>query len=240
MGLFRYTRLPYGLAVAPSIFQRTLECVLAGIPRVCIFLDDILVTGRTQDEHVANLQLVLKRLDEAGLKLNNEKCQFFKPSVEYLGHKIDRDGLHPTNVKVRAIQDAPKPKYVKELRSWLGLLNYYCPFLSTTLAPLHVLLRKETKWRWGKDQDEAFQTAKNLLQSDTLLVHFGQDKPLLLACDASPYGVGAVLSHQMPDGSERPIAFASRSLSPAERNYSHLDKEGLSLVFGVTKFHQYI
>ena len=93
-----------------------LECVLAGIPQVCIFLDDILVKGRTQDEHVANLQ-VLKRLDEAGLKLNNEKCQFFKPSVEYLGHKIYHDGLHPTNVKVRAIQDAPKPKNVKELRS---------------------------------------------------------------------------------------------------------------------------
>ena len=186
---------------------------------------------------------MFKRLDEAGLKLNNEKCQFFKPPVQYLGHKIDRGGLHPANVKVRAIQYAPKPKNVKELRSWLGLLNYYGRFwcnLSTTLAPLHVLLSKETKWQWGKDQDEAFQTARNLLQSDTLLVHFDQDKPLLLACDASPYGVGAMLSHQMPDGSERPIAFASRSLSPVERKYSQLDKEGLSLVFGVTKFHQYI
>ena len=242
-GLFRYTRLPYGLSVAPSIFQRTLECVLAGIPHVCIFLDDILVTGKTQSEHVANLRLVLKRLDEAGLKLNNEKCQFFNASVVYLGHKIDRDGLHPTDEKVRAIQDAPHPTNVKELRAWLGLLNYYGRFLcnlSTTLAPLHVLLRKETKWQWGKDQSEAFRAAKNLLQSDSLLVHFDQDKPILLACDASPYGVGAVLSHQMPDGSERPIAYASRSLSPAERNYSQLDKEGLSLVFGVTKFHQYL
>ena len=141
------TRLPYGLSVAPSIFQRTLECVLAGIPHVCIFLDDILVTGKTQSEHVANLRLVLKRLDEAGLKLNNEKCQFFNASVVYLGHKIDRDGLHPTDEKVRAIQDAPHPTNVKELRAWLGLLNYYGRFLcnlSTTLAPLHVLLRKET------------------------------------------------------------------------------------------------
>ena len=235
-GLFRYTRLPYGLSVAPSIFQRTLECVIAGIPHVCIFLDDILVTGKTQSEHVANLQLVLKRLDEAGLKMNNEKCQFFNASVVYLGHKIDRDGLHPTDEKVRAIQDAPHPTNVKELRAWLGLLNYYGRLLcnlSTTLAPLHVLLRKETKWQWGKDQSEAFRAAKNLLQSDSLLVHFDQDKPILLACDASPYGVGAVLSHQMPDGSERPIAYASRSLSPAERNYSQLDKEGLSLVFGV-------
>ena len=242
-GLFRYTRLPYGISVAPSIFQRALECVLANIPRVCIFLDDILVTGKTREEHVANLRWVLRRLDEAGLKLNNDKCEFFNQSVVYLGHKIDRDGLHPTDDKVRAIRDAPSPTNVKELRSWLGLLNYYGRFLrnlSTTLAPLHVLLRKETKWCWGNEQASAFEAAKQLLQSDSLLVHFDPDKPLLLACDASPYGVGAVLSHQMEDGSERPIAFASRSLSPAEINYSQLDKEGLSLVFGVTKFHQYL
>ena len=242
-GLFRYTRLPYGISVAPSIFQRALECVLADIPRVCIFLDDILVTGKTREEHVANLRWVLRRLDEAGLKLNNDKCEFFNQSVVYLGHKIDRDGLHPTDDKVRAIRDAPSPTNVKELRSWLGLLNYYGRFLrnlSTTLAPLHVLLRKETKWCWGNEQASAFEAAKQLLQSDSLLVHFDPDKPLLLACDASPYGVGAVLSHQMEDGSERPIAFASRTLSPAEINYSQLDKEGLSLVFGVTKFHQYL
>ncbi|KAI0240482.1 hypothetical protein LSAT2_008781, partial [Lamellibrachia satsuma] len=174
-GLFRYTRLPYGISVAPSIFQRALECVLADIPRVCIFLDDILVTGKTREEHVANLRWVLRRLDEAGLKLNNDKCEFFNQSVVYLGHKIDRDGLHPTDDKVRAIRDAPSPTNVKELRSWLGLLNYYGRFLrnlSTTLAPLHVLLRKETKWCWGNEQASAFEAAKQLLQSDSLLVHF--------------------------------------------------------------------
>ena len=133
-GLFRYTILPYGMSVAPYIFQRTLECVLASIPYVCIFLDDILVTGKTQSEHVANLRLVLKRLHEAGLKLNNEKCQFFNASVVYLGHNIDRDDLHPTDEKVRAIQDAPHPTNVKELRAWLGLLNYgrFLCNLSTT------------------------------------------------------------------------------------------------------------
>ena len=159
---------------------------------------------------MANLLLVLKRLDETGLKLNNEKCKFFNALVVYLGHKIDREGLYPTEEKVRAIQDAPHQTNVKEHRAWLGLINYYGRFLcnpSTTLAPLHVLLRQETKWQWGKDQNEAFGAAKNLLQSDSLLVHFDQDKPILLACDASPHGVGAVLSHQMPDASERPIAY---------------------------------
>ena len=191
--LFRYTRLPYGLSVAPSIFQRILKCVLAGISHVYIFLYDIPVTGKNQSEHVANLRLVLKHLDEAGLKLNDEKCQFFNASVVY-------------KEKVRAIQVAPHPKNVKELHAWLGLLNYYGRFLcnlSTTVAPLHVLLRKETRWKWGEDQNESFMAANNLLQSDSLLVHFDQGKPLLLACDASPYGVGAVLSHQIPHGSQR-------------------------------------
>ena len=202
--------------MASSVFQRTLEYVLAGMPHVCIFLDDILVTGKTQSEHVANLGLVLKRLDYVGRKLNNEKCQFFNASVVYLGHKIDRDALHPTNEKVRAIQDALTRKSVARTPKLLG--RFLC-ILSTTLAPLHVLLRKETTWQWEQYQNEAFMAAKKLLQSDSLLVHFDQEKPLILACDASPYCMGAVLSHQMADGSEGPIAFASRScLSPAERN----------------------
>ena len=143
--------------------------------------------------------------------------------------------------KVRAIRDAPNPTNGGELRSWLGLLNYYGRFmcnLSTILAPLYLLLRKETTWRWENEQITPFRAAKELLQSESLLVHFDPDKPLLLACDASPHGVGAVLAHHMEDDSERPVAFTSRSLSPAETNYSQLDKEGLSLVFGVTKFHQ--
>ena len=210
-GLFRYTWLPYGISVAPPIFQRTLENVLTGIPRVCIFLDDILVTGKTRVEYAANLRLALKRLDQAGLKLNNQKNEFFSQSVMYLGHKIDRDGLHPSDEKVKTIRDAPYPTNVREHHSWLGLLNYYGRFLcymSTIIAPLHILLRKETTWRWENEQITAFRAAKELLQSESLLAHFDPDKPLMLACDASPYGVGAVLSHQMEDDSERQIAFA--------------------------------
>ena len=188
--------------------------------RMCVSFS---MTFSSQERLKANMWRIYgwcwKRLDEAGLKLNNEKSEFFNASVVCLGHKINRDGLHPTDEKVRAIQDAPHPTNVKELRACLGLLNYYGNLLcnrSTTVASLHVLLRKETKWQWGKDQNDAFRAANNLLQSDSLSVHFDQDKPILLACDASPYDVGAVLSHQMPDGWERPIAYASRSLSPPQ------------------------
>ena len=112
--------------------------------------------------------------------------------------------------------------------------------MSTILAPLHRLLCKDTKWKWSKAQAEAFKKAKDLLQSSSLLVHFDGVKPLLLSCDASPYGLGAVLAHKMDDNSEKPIAFISRTLSPAEKKYSQLEKEALAIVFAVTRFHQYL
>ncbi len=162
--------------------------------------------------------------------------------VEYLGHKISRRGLQPTTEKVRAVANAPPPQDVTQLKSFLGLVNYYgkfLPNLSTVLAPLHCLLQKQTRWVWGSAQQKAFADVKALLTS-RLLVHYGSRKELVLSCDASPYGVGAVLSHVMEDGSEQPVAFASRSLVPAEKNYSQIDKEGLALVYGVKKFHRYL
>ena len=241
--LFKYTRLPFGVAVAPSIFHRTLESLIAGIPNVCIFLDDILVTGKTEQEDVENLRAVLQCLEKAGLRLNREKCQFISSSVTYLGHRKEKHGLHPTTDKVEAIHNAPRPTNIEELRAWLGVVNYYGRFmlnLSSNLAPLYKLLKKGETWSWTKQQEDAFVEVKEALQSDALLVHFDPQKTIILACDASPYGCGAVLSHVMPDGVERPIVYASRSLSSAEKNYSQLDKEGLSLIFGVNQFHQYL
>lgn len=122
-------------------------------------------------------------------------------------------------------------------------MNYYgkfLPDLSNLLAPLYRLLHKDTKWSWGADQEQAFREVKQLLTSECLLVHFDPNKELLIACDASPYGLGAVLSHRGPDREEQPIAFASRSLNPAEKNYSQLEKEGLAIVFAIKKFHQFL
>ena len=165
------------------------------------------------------------------------------PSVEYLGHVISASGLKPAPEKIRAIVEAPTPQNLTQLRSFLGLVNYYAKFLpqlSTTLAPLYSLLQKKTKWKWTSTQEEAFKSAKGQLSSSCLLLHYDPQKELLLSCDASPYGVGAVLSHSLEDGSDKPVAFASRSLSPAEKNYAQLEKEGLAIIFGVRKFHQYL
>ena len=164
-------------------------------------------------------------------------------SVEYLGHHIDAEGLHTTAEKLAAIQKAPPPRNEHELRAFLGLLNYYGKFissLSTMIHPLNQLLQRHRPWRWSKACQCAFQSAKYALASNRVLAHYNPGLPLKLAADASSYGVGAVISHQYPDGSERPIAFASRTLMTSEKNYSQLEKEALAIIFGVKKFHQYL
>ena len=217
--------------------------LLRGIPFVAVYLDDILVSGETETDHLANLDTVLTRMKEAGLRLRRSKCTFMQEAVEYLGHRVDAQGLHPVQKKVKAIAEAPAPTNVTELKSYLGLLNYYgrfLPNLSTLLAPLHELLRQDVRWNWKRKQEEAFQNSKALLNSAEVLVHYSADRELILSCDASPYGVGAVLSHRMEDGGERPLGFMSRTLAPAEKGYSQLDKEGLAVMFGIRKFHKYL
>ena len=242
-GLFEYTRLPFGVSSAPSIFQRTMDNLLQGLEHVATYIDDTIITGKTEEEHLRNLDEVLRRLEEAGMRLKKKKCVFMGPEVEYLRHRINKEGLQPTEEKVRAITGAPQPTQVSELRAFLGLINYYgkfMPDLSTILAPLYQLLQKGRKWGWEKEQQEAFAKAKALLKSPKLLVHYDINKELILTCDASPVGLGAVLSHRMEDGSERPIAYASRTLAPAEKKYAHIDKEALAIVYGVKRYHQYL
>ena len=123
-GLFKYNRLPFGVLSAPAVFQRCMESLFQGCKGVAIYLDDILVTGSTVEEHLANLDKVLGIMATAGLKLNKTKCEFLLPKVEYLGHLIDGNGLHPTKEKVNAIQEAPQPHNVTELRSFLGIKTH--------------------------------------------------------------------------------------------------------------------
>lgn len=241
-GLFQYHRLPFGISSAPSIFQRTIETLLAGIPNVAIYLDDILVSGKTETEHLHTLEKVFERLSKAGLTLKLQKCQFGLKTVSYLGHVIDEQGLHPSPEKVEAIRNAPAPTNITELKSFLGLINYYhkfMPNLSGLLSPFYRLLQKNTKWVWATEHETVFTKVKELLESSSLLIHFDPTKELRIAADASPYGVGAVLSHHW-NNSERPIMFASRTLSQAEQKYSQIEKEALAIVFAIKKFHQFI
>ncbi|XP_041435047.1 uncharacterized protein K02A2.6-like [Xenopus laevis] len=242
-GLFQYQRLPFGVSTAPAIFQHAMDQILQGIDHVVCFLDDILITGSSVEEHLALLDKVLSKLKASGVRVKLSKCHFLQESVEYLGYRIDAQGLHPTETKLTAIVNAPSPSNVSELRSFLGLLNYYgrfLPNLSTLLQPLHELLQKDTKWVWSAQCEKAFQDAKQRLTNSKWLAHYDPSKPLRLACDASPYGVGAVISHILPNGEEHPIAFASRTLTQTERNYAQIEREALSIIFGIKKFHKYL
>ena len=242
-GLYRVNRLPFGVSSALSLFQRIMENVLQGISGVLVYIDDVFVTGKTVEDHLANLRTVLTRLEDAGVRLKRDKCFFNIPSMEFLGHRVSAKGIQPTRKKMEAIRDAPEPTDVSQLKSFFGAINYYgkfLPDLSTLLASLYQLLQKNFKWSWKAEQKKAFQEVKHLLISDRLLAYYDPSLELILACDASPYGVGAVLSHRYSNEEEKPIAFASRSLGAAEKKYSQLEKEGLAIVFGVKKFHHYL
>ena len=232
-GLYRYTRLPFGIASAPALFQRVMDQILQGMEKVTCYLDDILITGNSDEEHLKNLSEVLQRLQNHGVRLKLDKCRFMEDSVEYLGHQVDSKGLHTTDSKLKAIVDAPPPRNAQELRAFLGLLNYYGRFIpnrASLTQPLNSLLCKDAHWKWTKDCTKAFQHIKDVLVSSTFVTHYDPSLPLRLAADASPYGLGAVISHVMEDGQEQPIAFASRTLSKSEQNYSQIEKEALAFL----------
>ena len=242
IGLFQYTRLPFGVSSAPAIYQRVMDNMLKSIPGVCVYLDDVLISGSTEQEHLDRLNRVLALMAERGFRVAKEKCAFQQCEVNYLGHMIDKNGLHPLKNKVEAIVNAPAPTNTNELKSFLGMCQFYSKFLSnlaTVIKPM-TQLKKHVVFQWGTAQQTAFNKAKELLQSHKVLVHYDQKKEVILSTDASAYGVGAVLSHIMEDGSERHIAYYSRSMSSAETRYSTLDKEALAIVCGVKRFYQYL
>ncbi|XP_037943047.1 uncharacterized protein K02A2.6-like [Teleopsis dalmanni] len=242
-GLFEVTRLPFGISTAPGIFQRVMEGVLKNIDGVIIYLDDILIGEITLEELWDRTRTALKCVQDAGLKLKKSKCVFAVQEITFLGFKISREGVRLTDEKVKAIGQAPEPINKQQLQAFLGLITFYDRFLQNKgdlLELLYQLLRKEIPFKRSREQKLSFERAKKLLQSKNLLVHYSTDLSLILCGDASPYGVGVVLAHKMPDESEAPIAFGSRTLQGAERNYSQLDKEALAIMFGVQKFLQFL
>ena len=154
------------MSSAPAIFQRAIEDLLQGIPNVGVFLDNILITGATDDDHLKNLRTVLERLKKANLRLKQAKCHFMKPRLCTLGHQVDAEGFRPMPAKVQAVQDAPAPMDVTQLKAYLGLLNFYAkymPNLATVLTPLHELLHKDVEWHWDKETRGSLSKVKGLI-----------------------------------------------------------------------------
>lgn len=234
MGLFRYRRLIFGISCAPTYFQSTMDQILNGLDHTVCFIDDLLVGGNTLAQCSGNVTKVIVRLSKYNVRVKIEKCKFFMESVEYLGHEISIDGTRPNKKKVQVIVDAPKRVNLSQLKSYLGLINYYgkfLPNLSKELNCLYKLTKQDSEFVWSLECDKAFERSTFLLLSNQLLVHYDPNRPLAIHCDATPYGLGAILSHII-DGRDRPIMFVSCTLTYAQKNYAQLHREALAIVFG--------
>ena len=241
-GLYRYTRLMFGISCAPEIFQKTFERILLGCEGVINFIDDILIYAPSKEVHDIRLDAVLKRLKEYNVTLNDKKCVYGVPELEYLGFNLSGRGLDISVSKLEAIKAVRPPKDSAEVRSFLGLVQYiakFIPNMSTVNEPLRRLLKKGAFFVWSEEQQQAFDKLKHILMDKKTLGYYNSKNKTRVIADASPVGLGAVLVQL--DGSEyRIICYASKSLSNQERRYAQTEKEALALVWAVEKFHMYL
>ena len=243
-GLYRFLAMPFGLCNAPATFQRLMERVLSGLQWeiAVLYIDDIIVYGNGIKDHLRRLARVLDRLRQTGLKLKPAKCDLLKRKVPFLGHIVSAEGVAVDGSKIDKVKEWPTPRNLTEVRSFVGLCAYYrrfVPDFSTITKPLFDLTKKDQEFVWGEDQQKAMETMKKLLTSAPILGYPRPDAPFVLDCDASNVGIGAVLS-QVQDGEERVIAYASKTLSKAERNYCVTRRELLAIVTFVKQYHHYL
>ena len=242
-GVLLQKRLPFGIKSAPGYFQEIMEQLTQNLRGVAVYFDDILVSGDNAKDHLMNLRALFKRLEEKDLRCNREKCVFAQVSIDYLGHTLSSRGIAKGS-KVDAILEMPTPKNISTLKSFLASVQFYSkflpPYFSEITEPLYKLTRKGQQWKWGEEEATSFKKIKRLLCTETVLAHYDPSLPLGLSCDASECGIGAVLFHRFADGSERPILNISKILSATQRRYSQIQKEALSLVYALKKFHQFL
>jgi len=235
-GLYQFRVMPFGLCNAPVTFERLVETVLTGLQwdiHVClIHLDDVIVFGKSFEDMLKNLSAVFERMQTAGLKLKARKCKLFSTEVEYLGHVVSKHGVATDPKKIDAVKTWLKPSNVSELCSFLVFCGYYRRYIanfSEIARPLHKLTEKGKMFSWSVDCQNTFERLKHCLTTAPVLAHPDFTKPFILDTDpSSGTAIGAVLS-QVQDGREKAIAFASRSLTKAERKYCVTRKELLAL-----------
>ena len=242
-GLYRYKRLMFGISSAPELYQHTIQQVLVGCEGAYNIHGDIIIHGRTVEEHDSRLQKTIECICDKGLTLNPEKCVFRMPQLTFMGYLLSRKGIGPTESHVEAVVQAKEPTNAEEVRSFLGLVNFsarFIPNLASITEPLRELTRKGVPFKWGAEQKVAFETLKSNLGRAETLAYFDRNAEVTkLITDASPVGLGAVLT-QVQEGQERVIAYASRALTGVERRYSQTEREALGLVWGCERFHMYL
>lgn len=243
-GHFQWTCLPFGLKTSPAIFQRVLSNILRKYKLTDFtvnYIDDILIFSKTFEEHVSHLTLLMEAIKKEGFRLKFTKCTFAANSVKYLGHIIQNNSFKPVNDNLISIKEFPIPKTQKNVRQFLGKINFYHDFIPKSaiiLDPLHNLLRKNQKFIWCNNCQEAFETIKNLLCTQPVLEIFDQHLPINIYTDASLQGIGAILKQTQPDGKEKPVAYFSKKLNEAQKKKKAIYLECLAIKEAV-KYWQY-
>lgn len=237
-GCYRFLRLPFGLSIAPEIFQKYSEKTFGDIPGIIVYCDDLLICADNEAEHDRILKQVFERAKVCNVRFNKRKFQYKLKEVKYFGHIFSKKGIKIDPDRIKAIVELKSPKNKKELQIILGMINYlrrFVPGLAEMAAPLQTLLKKDIEWLWTSIHENAFTEIKNCISQAPVLQNFNSDLPVTIQCDASRDGLGCCL---MQNG--KPVSYASRSLSSAERNFSQIEKELLSVVWATKKFHYFI
>ena len=244
-GLYEHITMPFGLTNAPKTWQRFIDNLFRDIDYVFVYLDDILIFSKSEEEHERHLRTVLQRLADTDLHINAAKCSFFQTSVQFLGHEVSASGIAPMAKKLEAIENLPYPKTIHDLRRQLGLLNFYRPFMrnaATILAPLCDLLKGHTKRRdrtpivWTDELRTAHRLAKSSLVNYVRLVHPRANAPLRLTTDASDIAAGGVLEQADQDGEYEPIGFFSEKFTETQQRWTPFDRELHAIALGIEKF----
>ena len=229
-GRYNYTRLPFGTASAPKVFQNIMSHLFDDIEGVEVIVDDLVVWGEKTEQHDVRRRQVLDRCRERNLKLNKDKCRFRVSEVSYVGHLLSADGVKPDPLKVEAIKAIPPPGDREELQRFLGVVTYlskFIPNMSQESDPLRQLLQKDVEWSWGQAENEAFESLKTAISSTPVLKFKDPKEPVSLSVDASSKGLGAVILQN-----NQPVAYASKALTESQQNYAQIEKEMLAIVFG--------
>uniref|UniRef100_A0A1X7TF55 Integrase catalytic domain-containing protein n=1 Tax=Amphimedon queenslandica TaxID=400682 RepID=A0A1X7TF55_AMPQE len=244
-GLFEFVRMPFGLRNAAQSFQRYIDDVLHGLPFCYAYIDDVLVASSTREEHISHLTAILTRFKKYGIVINSNKCVFANPSLSFLGYHIDQHGISPLEDKVHAICNYPQPTTPKQLRQFLGLVNFYHRFIPSCakiLSPLHSLLpstKTKGDLQWTADALSSFTNIEVTLANVTLLFHPVLNAPTSLMTDASNLAIGVVLQ-QLIDGHWQPLSYFSRKLTATECNYSTFDRELLAIYSSIQHFSYFL
>ena len=241
-GRYAYDRLPYGLCSAPEVFHKYMTQMFEGIEGTKVYMDDVLVWGRSKKEHDERLEKVKERIKKFNLNMNWDKCELAKSEIVFIGERLTSQGRKPGVDKIEAIRNMRKPGSKQDVQRLLGTVNFvghFVPNLAASCVHIRALLNKDVEWTWSHEHEEEWKQIKEILSTEPVLAYYDVNKTTKVSTDSSKDGLGAVLL-QLHGEQWKPVAYAARSLTNSETRYAQIEKECLGLVFGCQRFHNYI